>query len=99
MIPVDSSAKALILGMLWGWLPCGLVYSTLTWSIASGSALDGALIMLFFGLGTLPMMLSLSLGGVTIRQYFQHSLVRNIAASAILCFGIYTVVIASFALF
>ncbi len=53
-IPVNSPAKALSLGVIWGWLPCGLVYSTLTWALASGSIVSGASIMLFFGLGTLP---------------------------------------------
>ena len=47
VIPVDSGKKALTLGALWGWLPCGLVYSTLTWALASGSTLTGAGIMLF----------------------------------------------------
>lgn len=44
--------------MLWGWLPCGLVYSALSWAALSGSISSGALYMLAFGLGTLPAMLA-----------------------------------------
>jgi len=48
-MPVTSVPRALILGALWGWLPCGLVYSTLLWSASQGDALDSALLMLAFG--------------------------------------------------
>lgn len=43
-------------GMLWGWLPCGLVYSALSWAALSGSPSQGAWLMLCFGIGTLPAM-------------------------------------------
>lgn len=46
-LPFTSPVQALLFGMVWGWLPCGLVYSMLTWSAAAGSAGGGALIMLF----------------------------------------------------
>ncbi|AZU48066.1 cytochrome biogenesis protein [Aeromonas hydrophila] len=58
-IPFTSAWQALPFGMVWGWLPCGLVYSMLTWSAAAGSAGGGALVMLFFGLGTLPTLFAL----------------------------------------
>ena len=45
-------------GALWGWLPCGMVYSALSWAALSGSASDGALTMAAFGLGTLPAMIA-----------------------------------------
>ncbi len=54
LLPVRRPAAALGFGLLWGWLPCGLVYSTLIWSIGTGSPVDAALVMLAFGLGTLP---------------------------------------------
>lgn len=56
-MPVNSPVKALPLGFIWGWLPCGLVYSVLIWSLSAGSATKGALLMLAFGLGTLPSLL------------------------------------------
>jgi len=54
VFPITSPLRALLLGMLWGWLPCGLVYSVLVTALASGHPQSGALIMLAFGLGTLP---------------------------------------------
>jgi len=57
LLPLNSARKAYCYGLCWGALPCGLVYSTLGWSLASGSALQGGIIMLFFGIGTLPAIL------------------------------------------
>jgi sulfite exporter TauE/SafE len=54
LLPVRSLSRAVFFGALWGWLPCGLVYSLLAWSTAAGGAGLGSLYMLAFGLGTLP---------------------------------------------
>lgn len=94
LIPVNSTSKALGLGALWGWLPCGLVYSTLTWSIASGSALNGALIMLFFGLGTLPALLTMSLGILSLKNLLKSFWFRQLTALLLVIYGIYSLVIA-----
>ena len=56
-LPIDSTPRAIGAGFLWGWVPCGLVYSMLVLALASGSALHGAAVMLAFGLGTLPTLL------------------------------------------
>jgi sulfite exporter TauE/SafE len=56
--PVNSLSRAFSFGLVWGWLPCGLVYSALLLSLSAGSATGGMLTMLFFGLGTLPGMLT-----------------------------------------
>jgi sulfite exporter TauE/SafE len=54
LLPVRSPSHAFLFGLIWGWLPCGLVYSALLWSASTGSATNGALFMLAFGAGTLP---------------------------------------------
>ncbi|WJW75453.1 sulfite exporter TauE/SafE family protein [Thiohalobacter sp. IOR34] len=61
LLPVRRSGQALLFGVIWGWLPCGLVYSTLLWVAAAGDALHGALYMALFGLGTLPGVLTMGL--------------------------------------
>ncbi len=99
LIPVNSPQKALGLGLLWGWLPCGLVYSTLTWSMASGSLVQGSLIMTFFGLGTLPALLSVSLGIISLKTLFSHPRFRQTLAVAVIIYGIYSLVIATKLLF
>lgn len=98
-IPVNSSAKALGLGALWGWLPCGLVYSMLTWSLASGNTINGALIMTFFGLGTLPSLLIMSYGAIKIKTFINNNIFRKSMALGLITYGIYSLYIAYHLLF
>jgi hypothetical protein len=85
LIPFKNPFYTLAYGMVWGWLPCGLVYSVLTWSLASESAMQGALVMFSFGLGTLPTLLAASLGASFLVPIFQHKMTRKIIS--ILLFG------------
>ena len=55
LLPVKNPLHALLFGLIWGWLPCGLVYSVLIYAASAGGALQGALFMVAFGVGTLPM--------------------------------------------
>lgn len=57
LLPANSLPKAAALGLLWGWLPCGLVYSALLLSATTADAAAGALVMVAFGLGTMPAMI------------------------------------------
>jgi hypothetical protein len=57
LLPVTSKPRALGLGLLWGWLPCGLVYSVLLLAATTANALTGGLVMLAFGIGTMPAMI------------------------------------------
>jgi sulfite exporter TauE/SafE len=94
VIPVNTPLKALGLGAIWGWLPCGLVYSTLTWALASSSIINGASIMFFFGLGTLPALLTLSIGFNSIKSILVNSTLRKAMALMLICFGIYSFIVA-----
>ena len=86
-MPVKHLPQAMALGLLWGWLPCGLVYSTLAWAATSGEAVKSALLMLAFGAGTLPMLLLM--GGVAekLQQFTRHRWTRNIAGLLLIAFG------------
>ncbi len=90
LLPLKKSWYALPFGIIWGWLPCGLVYSTLTWAAVSGSALNGALIMSAFGIGTLPAMLLVGFGATKIKQLQQSDWFRSVAAISIVCYGLYS---------
>ncbi|MCX2842282.1 sulfite exporter TauE/SafE family protein [Microbulbifer thermotolerans] len=90
LLPVKSAPQALALGALWGWLPCGLVYSALTFALAQGSALRAALAMLAFGLGTVPAMLATGAAAAQVRSFMQKPAVRLLFAGAILLFGGWT---------
>ncbi|WP_404361985.1 sulfite exporter TauE/SafE family protein [Marinobacter sp.] len=89
-IPVRRPAHALALGALWGWLPCGLIYSTLGWAALQPTVGSAALTMLFFGLGTLPSMLATGYAASWIKLLRQHSWFRQIAGSLLIAFGIWT---------
>ena len=67
-------------GMLWGLVPCGLVYSVLPLAFLSGDILTGAALMLAFGLGTLPNLMLISKFSATLTQFGQYRMVRYLAA-------------------
>ena len=58
LIPLRTWPRALSVGLLWGFMPCGLVYGALAMALLSGSAMNGGAMMLMFGLGTLPNLLA-----------------------------------------
>ncbi len=88
LLPMDSAAKALALGGLWGWVPCGMVYSVLLTAMLSGSAPRGAAVMLAFGLGTLPTLLALGLVGARLRAAVRRRGVRLAGGLLVLAFGL-----------
>ncbi|PWB39298.1 MAG: hypothetical protein C3F19_16855 [Rhodocyclales bacterium] len=88
-LPATSVSRALPLGMLWGFLPCGMVYSVLTTALLTGSAVRGAGLMLAFGLGTLP---NLLLAGFLLRRFrdiVQGRAVRLVSGLLVLGFGVW----------
>ncbi|ADT68153.1 MAG: sulfite exporter TauE/SafE family protein [Pseudomonadota bacterium] len=95
LMPIDSPLKALGYGALWGWLPCGLVYSALTWAMTSGTAINGALVMLAFALGTFPAMITLGVAAQKLNTLFNHPWTRIILGSVIIWYGIYLLIIAT----
>jgi sulfite exporter TauE/SafE len=86
--PLDGPARMFMAGSLWGWLPCGMVYSVLVTAMLSGTAYSGALVMLAFGLGTLPMLLGLGLLGARLRGWLQNPRVRLACGVVVLGFGL-----------
>lgn len=94
LLPLRTPFSAFPFGFIWGWLPCGLVYSTLSWAAVSGGSLNGALIMLSFGLGTLPAMLLVGLGANALKYYLHHSITKNVSGLLLLIYGVHTIYIA-----
>ena len=93
MMPVDSIIKAFVYGMIWGWLPCGLVYTVLIWTLTSGSAINGALTMLAFGLGTLPTLISAGVMTSWLTRLAQSQNARRIIGVLIILMAIGSVFI------
>jgi hypothetical protein len=88
-LPARRVSQALPLGMLWGWLPCGMVYSVLTTALVAGSAGRGAALMLAFGLGTLPNLLLAGLLLKRLRDVTRARTVRLASGMLVLGFGVF----------
>ena len=88
LLPLRSVPQAFALGLVWGWLPCGLVYSVLVAALATGSATQGGLLMLAFGLGTLPTLLAMGMAAVRLKGILQNLWVRRVSGLLVLGFGV-----------
>ena len=89
-LPVKTAAQAFLLGLIWGWLPCGLVYSVLVWSISTGDPLYGAALLFSFGLGTLPNLLLMGVAAARLSARVRDPRTRRIAGSLVILFGLYS---------
>jgi len=93
ILPVDNINKAFSLGLLWGWLPCGLVYSVLIWALSAGSFKQGALIMLSFGLGTLPNLLAMGVFSRQLNVWVKKAALRQSAGLIVIVFALWNFVL------
>ncbi|OLU27491.1 cytochrome biogenesis protein [Pseudomonas sp. PA15(2017)] len=90
VMPISNAPRALMLGGLWGWLPCGLVYSTLLWAASQGDALRSAALMFAFGLGTLPVLLATGLAAERLVSLLRRRGVRIAGGLLVILFGLWT---------
>jgi sulfite exporter TauE/SafE len=90
LIPIKTKPQALALGLLWGWLPCGLIYSTLAWVAANGEPALGALTMFCFGLGTLPGVLAAGIFAQQLNRLISHQYFRQFAGVLLIFYGTWT---------
>lgn len=72
LLPVTSLPKALGLGLLWGWLPCGLVYSVLLLAATTANAANGGLVMIAFGIGTMPAMIMTGISASSLARFMSR---------------------------
>ena len=90
LLPVRTPVQALVFGMVWGWLPCGLVYVGLAWAATSGGAWRGAWVMACFGLGTLPAMAGAGLITGWLLAWVRRPAMRRMTALVIIVFALMT---------
>ena len=76
LLPIKSIPACFGVGMLWGWLPCGLVYSASLYALGSGNAVQGGLYMLAFALGTLPNLLAMGIFAAQLKTLLQRRAIR-----------------------
>ena len=91
LVPVTSVPKAFGLGLVWGWLPCGLVYSVLLIAATSAQPIQGAFVMIAFGLGTLPAMLLTGLGAANVSAFMRRRETRLGMGLLIISLGVLTI--------
>ncbi len=90
LLPVSSLPRALALGAVWGWLPCGLVYTALAYAGASASPAAGALQMAAFGLGTAPAMVAGGYFSAALQRRLRARPVRIAMALMMIALGVWT---------
>jgi sulfite exporter TauE/SafE len=89
LLPITSSRRAFALGALWGWLPCGMVYAVLAAALALGNWWQGAMLLMAFGVGTLPNLIALGAFWQKLDAVRRLPALRSIAGCAVVAFGIY----------
>jgi sulfite exporter TauE/SafE len=94
MTPVKHYHQAWLYGLVWGWLPCGLVYSMLIMAMTAGSALNGAALMLAFGLGTLPNLLLMGVFAFYFTRLSRMLWVKRFAGFSVIVMGIWQLYLA-----
>ena len=90
LLPVRHLPQAFALGAVWGWMPCGFVYSVLMLAWLSMDPFRGALTMLLFGLGTMPALLASAYGTAGILRIFGRAQARSVMGSALLLMAVLT---------
>lgn len=88
LLPIRHWPQALAIGALWGWVPCGLVYTALLGALASATPQHGAALMLAFGLGTLPNLLLIAAASKSVNHWLTHPRWKRCAGGIILAFGL-----------
>lgn len=87
ILPVESILASYSLGILWGFIPCGLVYTALVFSLSNQQLAYSAGIMAFFGLGTLPAMMGISLFAQRVRPLLNNTKVRVVISVSLIIFA------------
>jgi sulfite exporter TauE/SafE len=86
--PARTWPRALVVGLAWGWIPCGLVYGALATALVSGSAARGAMVMAAFGLGTLPNLLAAGIAAASLQRLVRTPRVRLLAGIGVVLLGV-----------
>lgn len=92
LLPIQSTLGCFGVGLLWGWLPCGLVYNASLYALGSGSAIRGGLLLLAFGLGTLPNLLAIGIFATRLKNILQNKLIRLIAGLMVSAWAIWCLI-------
>ena len=90
LLPIRNPLQGLALGLCWGLMPCGLIYSALAWSATAQNPIYSATLMLCFGLGTLPAMLAVGLGADKLQGFLRRRGLKLFIAVMLIASGAWT---------
>jgi uncharacterized protein len=91
-INFSKQYKPFLIGILWGNIPCGLIYTALGYAISSGSLLKSSISMIFFGLGTLPSILFSRYIFFYLKELIDNKFIKFMLGSTIIVFGILNII-------
>ena len=84
LLPVTSVSRALGFGMVWGWMPCGFVYTIIVIAALEHDAVRSAATMLAFGIGTAPAMIAMAMGARRVAGFSAGVTGRRIAGAVLI---------------
>jgi len=87
-LPITTPLRSLAAGFIWGALPCGLVYSAVAMAATSGSAANGALVMLAFWAGTLPALILAGASAERMARWKSNKTFRSVAGALMIVIGL-----------
>lgn len=90
LLPPKTLPMAAAAGALWGLMPCGLVYTAASGALASGSSVNGMLILLAFGLGTLPNLMAMGVAATRLRQFRQQPWLRRFVGLCLIAYALWS---------
>jgi len=90
LLPLRSARQAMLLGLCWGLMPCGLIYSALAWTATRQNAFESAALMLLFGAGTLPAMLATSFGASGVQALLRKRGLKLFIGVALVAAGLWS---------
>ena len=90
LLPVRHWPQGFALGLCWGLMPCGLIYSSLAWAATAAHAPTSALMMFLFGVGTLPAMLATSFGAQGLQAFLRRRGLKLVIALLLIASGAWT---------
>lgn len=88
-LPVRHWSQGYLLGLCWGLMPCGLIYSALAWAMTAQDATRSGMLMLAFGLGTLPAMLGTSFGAAKMQTLLRRKGLKIVIALFLIASGVW----------
>ncbi|MGB0944918.1 MAG: sulfite exporter TauE/SafE family protein [Marinomonas sp.] len=90
LLPIRTRKQAFLAGFVWGWLPCGLVYSSLIWISARSTPLEAIILMLAFGLGTMPAMLATGIFSKSLKDSWKQYHLNTVSGIFMLIYAVWT---------